>query len=119
MVRATVNWLAAGRTMHLQSGLIWMEAPLLTRSATERSVYSKEGTAWTSCKTKKLWHPRVSVRMRGSLPTHVARTRVPSAVMKTLSDGEVSKRSAALLWMFSGDPVSTMSRKSAETAAGT
>jgi len=58
--------------------------------------------------------------MRGRLPTtHIARTRVPSAVMNTLSDGAVSKRSAALLWMFSGDPVSTMSRKSAEMAAGT
>jgi len=57
--------------------------------------------------------------MRGSLPTHVAGTRVPSAVMNTLSDGEVSKRSAALLWMFYGDPVSTMSRKSADTAVGT
>jgi len=57
--------------------------------------------------------------MRGSLPTHVARTRVPSAVMNTLSDGEVSMRSAALLWMFSGDPVPTMSRKSADTAAVT
>jgi len=120
IVRATtVNWLAPGRTMPSQSGLIWTEAPLLTRLATERSVYSKEGTAWTSCKMKKLWHPRVSVRMRGSLPTHVAGTRVPSAVMKALSDGEVLKRSAALLWMFSGDPVSTMSRKSAEMAAGT
>jgi len=57
--------------------------------------------------------------MRGSLPTHKAGTRVPSAAMNTLSDGEVSKRSAALLWMFFGEPVSTMSRKSADTAAGT
>ena len=57
-------------------------------------------------------------------PRHVGMHRgmahaLALAPMVTLSDGEVSKRSAALLWMFSGDSVSTMSRKSADMEAGT
>jgi len=76
-----VNWFAAGRTMHSQSGLIWTEAPLLTKLEVgdrEERVYSKEGTAWTSCKMKKLWHLEVSVRHEGELTD--ARSRDPSAV---------------------------------------
>ena len=74
-----VGWQQGG-TMHSQSGLIWTEAPLLTRLATERSVYSKEGTAWTSCKMKKLWHPRVSVSCENKRKLTDACSRDSSAV---------------------------------------